>query len=43
MLQIRFISNRNADNIEQSVKKADAVIGGVLIPGAKAKNWLLAR
>jgi alanine dehydrogenase len=28
----------NTDNIVQSVKKADVVIGGVLIPGAKAKK-----
>lgn len=28
----------NADNIEASVKKADVVIGGVLVPGAKARK-----
>jgi alanine dehydrogenase len=28
----------NLENIEQSVRKADVVIGGVLIPGAKAKK-----
>jgi len=28
----------NMDNIEQATKKADVVIGGVLIPGAKAKK-----
>ena len=28
----------NADNIEQAVVKADVVIGGVLIPGAKARK-----
>jgi len=28
----------NTDNIEQAVRKADLVIGGVLVPGAKAKK-----
>jgi alanine dehydrogenase len=28
----------NADNIEQAIIKADVVIGGVLVPGAKAKK-----
>jgi alanine dehydrogenase len=28
----------NTENIEQAVKKADVVIGGVLIPGAKARK-----
>jgi alanine dehydrogenase len=28
----------NTDNIEQTVRKADVVIGGVLVPGAKAKK-----
>jgi alanine dehydrogenase len=28
----------NSENIEQAVKKADVVIGGVLIPGAKARK-----
>jgi len=28
----------NADNIEQAIMKADVVIGGVLVPGAKAKK-----
>jgi alanine dehydrogenase len=28
----------NTDNIEQTIMKADVVIGGVLVPGAKAKK-----
>jgi len=33
----------NTDNIEQAVKKADVVIGGVLVPGAKARKLVTRR